>query len=104
MSEQLKDDAGAWQKLPDMPVGKWEAATVVIDDTFYLFGGYAKGVKSSKRVHIFDPKDGRWTQIQDLPSANSHANAVLDGRKVWFAGGSRDGGSVQADMWVTDAP
>lgn len=104
MSEELKIGADAWQELPDMPVGKWEAATVVIDDKFYLFGGYAKGVKSSKRSDIFDPEDGSWTQIQDLPSANSHANAVLDGRKVWFAGGFKDGykDHIIAEVWNYD--
>ena len=28
-----------WQKLPDMPVGKWEAGTVVLDEKLYFFGG-----------------------------------------------------------------
>ena len=29
-----------WQKLDDMPVGKWEAGAVVLDDKLYFFGGY----------------------------------------------------------------
>ena len=76
-----------WRKLPDMPVGKWEAGTVVLDDKLYFFGGYTQGVKSSKRSEIFDPKDNSWTPIQELPSAITHMNMVLDGRTVWFAGG-----------------
>ena len=93
-----------WQDLPDMPVEKWEAATVVIDRRFYLFGGYTAGVKSSKRCDIFDPADGSWTRIQDLPSAITHMNAVLDGRKVWFAGGFKDGykGHTIAEVWSYD--
>ena len=93
-----------WEKLPDMPVEKWEAGTVVLDDKLYFFGGYTQGVKSSKISHIFDPKDNSWTRIQDLPSAISHMNMVLDGRTVWFAGGYKDGykGHCIAEVWSYD--
>ncbi len=51
----------AWTALPDMPIGKWEAATAVIDGKIYLFGGYIQNVRSSKRSDVFDPNDGSWT-------------------------------------------
>ena len=93
-----------WEKLPDMPVEKWEPGTVVLDDRLYLFGGYTEGVKSSKLSHVFDPQENSWTQIQDLPSAISHMNMVLDGRTVWFAGGYKDGykGHTIAEVWSYD--
>ena len=92
---------GDWEKLPDMPVGKWEAGTVVLDDKLYFFGGYTAGVRSSKLSHVFDPQENTWTQIQDLPSAISHMNMVLDNRTVWFAGGYKDGykGHTIAEVW-----
>lgn len=104
MSDKLKNSALEWQELPDMPDGKWEPSTAVIDNKFYILGGYAEGVKSSKRSDIFDPKDGSWTRIQDLPSAISHANAVLDGRTIWFAGGFKDGypDHIIAEVWNYD--
>jgi N-acetylneuraminic acid mutarotase len=98
------DGQEEWRKLPDMPVEKWEAGTVVLDDKLYLFGGYTEGVRSSKLSHVFDPADGSWTRIQDLPSAISHMNMVLDGRTVWFAGGFKDGykGHTIAEVWSYD--
>ena len=66
-----------WEQLPDMPIGKWEAGTVILDDKLYFFGGYTQGVRSSKTCHIYDPKDGSWTPFQDLPSAITHMNMVL---------------------------
>ncbi|HCE04380.1 MAG TPA: hypothetical protein DEQ98_14195 [Acidobacteria bacterium] len=95
---------GAWTKLPDMPVEKWEPGTVVLDGKLYFFGGYTDGVKSSKVSNVFDPTDGSWTRIQDLPSAISHMNMVLDGRTVWFAGGYKDGykGHTIAEVWSYD--
>ena len=93
-----------WRELPDMPAGKWEAATTVVDGKFYLFAGYQGAVRSSKRVDVFDPADGSWTRIQDMPSAVTHLNAVLDGRTVWFAGGFKDGykGHAIAEVWSYD--
>ena len=94
----------AWRKLADMPVGKWEAGTVVLDGKLYFFGGYTAGVKSSKSVQVFDPKDNSWTEIQAMPSAITHMNPVLDGRTVWFAGGYKDGykGHTIAEVWNYD--
>ncbi|MBQ02170.1 MAG: hypothetical protein CL477_15990 [Acidobacteria bacterium] len=93
-----------WEKLPDMPVEKWEPGTVVLDNKLYLFGGYTEGVRSSKLSHVFDPRDNSWTRIQDLPSAITHMNMVLDGRTVWFAGGYKDGykGHTIAEVWSYD--
>ena len=65
----LAQDEGAWQVLPDMPLGKWEPGTVVLDNKLFVFGGYTLGVVSSKRSEVFDPGDNSWTRIQDLPSA-----------------------------------
>ncbi len=94
----------AWRELPDMPAGKWEAATALVDGKLYLFGGYTEGVRSSKRSDVFNPRDGSWARIQDMPSAVSHLNAVIDGRTVWFAGGFKDGykGHAIAEVWNYD--
>ena len=93
-----------WKPLPDMPAGKWEAGTVVLDNKLYFFGGYTRGVKSSKRCDVYDPQQNRWTRIQDLPSAITHMNMVLDNRTVWFAGGFKDGykGHTIAEVWSYD--
>ncbi len=93
-----------WEKLPDMPVGKWEAGTVLLDGKLYIMGGYTQGVRSSKICHIFDPKDNSWTPIQDLPSGITHINMVLDGRTIWYAGGFKDGykGHTISEVWSYD--
>ncbi len=93
-----------WQPLADMPVPRWEAGTVVLDNKLYVFGGYTKGTKSSKRVDVYDPKTQKWTKLADMPSAITHMNAVLDGRFVWFAGGFMDGypGKAIREVWRYD--
>ena len=42
--------AGSWRELADMPVPRWEAGTVVLDDRLYVFGGYTRGTRSSRRA------------------------------------------------------
>lgn len=94
----------SWKKLPDMPVPRWEAGTVVLDKKLYVLGGYTKGTKSSKRVDVFDPEDNSWKKLADLPSAITHMNAVLDGRSIWIAGGFKDGykGYAIDEVWKYD--
>jgi N-acetylneuraminic acid mutarotase len=79
-----------WDQLPDMPVAKWEPASLVLDDKLYVSGGYEDRIRSSNRLDVFDPAEGTWTQLQDLPSKISHVNLVADGQGFWFAGGMKD--------------
>jgi len=96
--------AGSWRELADMPVPRWEAGTVVLDDRLYVFGGYTRGTRSSRRVDVFDPEDGSWRKLADLPGAISHMKAVLDGRSVWIAGGFEPGcpGEATTAVWRYD--
>ena len=104
MSPLISQTSDIWTPLPDMPEGKWEPGVINIDNKLFVFGGYKEGVISSKRSEYFDPVEGTWTQIQELPSAITHMNMVLDGRTVWFAGGFKDGykGHAIAEVWSYD--
>ena len=101
---EVQINESSWRELPDMPVKKWESATFVLDDKLYVLGGYTADVKTCKDCHIFDPADRSWTEIQELPSAISHINPVLDGRVAWYAGGFKDGykDHVVAEVWNYD--
>jgi N-acetylneuraminic acid mutarotase len=79
-----------WDRLPDMPVAKWEPASLVLDDKLYVLGGYEDGIMSSRILHVFDPAQGTWTRLQDMPSAISHVNLVPGNSGFWFAGGMKD--------------
>ena len=49
----------AWKQLPDMPVGKWEPASLVRDEKLYVLGGYANHIVSSRRQDVFDPANSK---------------------------------------------
>ena len=79
-----------WEQLPDMPVAKWEPASLVLDDKLYVLGGYENYILSSRRLDVFDPADGSWTQLQDMPSKVSHVDLVESDTGFWYAGGMKD--------------
>lgn len=100
-----------WDRLQDMPVAKWEPASLVLDDKLIVLGGYESYIKSSRLAHVFDPADGAqgsWTPLQVLPSAISHVNLVADGNGFWYAGGMKDKPSrgvldyIVAEVWNYD--
>ena len=80
----------AWRQLDDMPFGIWDPATIVFDGKLIVLGGYADYVSSSKKVQMFDPTDGSWAHLQDLPSAVGHINLIEHNGAIWFAGGMKD--------------
>ena len=97
-----------WQQLPDMPVGKWEPASLVLNDKLHVLGGYEDNIVSSRRQHLFDPADGSWTELQECPSKISHVDLVEDDTGFWFAGGMKDKPSrkpkdhIIAEVWHFD--
>ena len=99
-----EESGRTWEELPDMPVPRWEAGSVVFDKKLYVFGGCKMPTKACKRADVFDPKTGRWTKLKDLPSAVTHMNLVLDGRSIWLAGGFKDGykGYTITEVWRYD--
>ena len=97
-----------WQQLPDMPVGKWEPASLVLNDKLHVLGGYEDNIVSSRRQHLFDPADGSWTELQECPSKISHVDLVEGDTGFWFAGGMKDKPSrkpkdhIIAEVWHFD--
>ena len=76
MTDKPKYNA-EWRRLSDMPVPKWEPASIVLDNKMYVHGGYETGIISGKNLHVFDPEGsshGTWEKLQDLPSDISHVN------------------------------
>lgn len=104
VSETLPAREQSWQPLAPMLGERFEHACALIGDTFYVFGGYGEGVKSSKHVQAFDLAKNTWRRLQDMPSAITHMNAVVDGRTVWIAGGFKDGypGRPIDEVWQYD--
>jgi N-acetylneuraminic acid mutarotase len=79
-------------------------ACALVDNTFYVFGGYDEEGRTSKHVEAFDLANNEWRRLRDMPSAVTHVNTVVDGRSVWIAGGYKDGppGRAIDEVWKYD--
>ena len=54
-----------WQQLPNMPVAKWEPASLLIDGLLYVLGGYENYIMSSIISHLPSlPQWGYETHVQ----------------------------------------
>ncbi|MHC4463165.1 MAG: Kelch repeat-containing protein [Planctomycetota bacterium] len=104
LSEKVAAQEKSWKPLAPMLQERFEHACALVDNTFYVFGGYGKGVKTSKHVEAFDLAKNKWRRLQDMPSAITHLNTVVDGRSVWIAGGFKDGypGKPIDEVWKYD--
>jgi CubicO group peptidase (beta-lactamase class C family) len=93
-----------WQPLAPMLEERFEHGCALVGDVLYVFGGFGKGVKTSKHVMAFDLSKNAWRRLQDMPSALDHLNPVVDGRSVWMAGGFKDGypGKAIDEVWKYD--
>ena len=98
-----------WSDGPTLPKGHShaEAGTFVLHGRIYMAGGHTTpegGRKSIDPDVIAYSPGGQWEVVAELPMALSSPAAAIIGGKRYVAGGSVNGGSVQAKMWVRDAP
>ncbi len=72
--------------LAELPEGRFMHAAVPIDSRIALFGGrnYSEVVGG----WIFDPADGSYRAMADLPAAQNGLAAVALGGRVWAIGGA----------------
>lgn len=83
---------GTWTEGRGAPTPKMEAASAVIDDKLYVFGGFAGttyGAPVEPTVMVYDPAADTWSHVTDLPLDVTHCNAVPVDGVIWFAGGYR---------------
>jgi len=57
--------------------GRVESATAVVGDDLYLFGGFEAGYKATRDIEAFNIRTNRWSDVGQMPSGITHANAVV---------------------------
>jgi N-acetylneuraminic acid mutarotase len=99
----------SWSRGPQLPKGHShsEGGTFVSAGRIYMVGGHKTPEGGKKQIDsdvLALDRDGAWKLVGKLPMPlSSPAAAILDG-KLFVAGGSPNGSSVQGKMWVRDAP
>jgi N-acetylneuraminic acid mutarotase len=70
-----------------LPVARHSAATCLIGDKVYLFGGVDAAGQVLKRVDVYDLAAGTWSRTADLPTPRALLTATVFEGKVWAIGG-----------------
>lgn len=88
-------EAERWQRLPDLPYGKYSSAAVVTaagkvvaiggDDEL---GWQDGGGSVSASAWAFDPGSGRWNRLPDLRIERHAFGAAVTGGRIYAIGGS----------------
>ena len=99
----------SWSSGPALPHGHShaEGGTFVHDGRIFVVGGHATPEGGKKRIDadiLALVPGGQWKLVGKLPMPLSSPAAAIIGGKLYVAGGSPNGGSVQARMWVRSAP
>jgi N-acetylneuraminic acid mutarotase len=97
----------SWSSGPALPKGHShaEGGTFVYGGRIFMVGGHTTPEGGRKQV---DPDilalapGGKWEVVGTLPMPLSSPAAAIIKGKLFVAGGSPDGRSVQARMWVTE--
>jgi hypothetical protein len=95
----------SWTRGSPLPSTMLEPAAAVAGGKLYVFGGFVTSARAHEfpvttRVAVYDPATDVWSRAADMPAAVTHANAVIVGDEVWFAGGFEgdDPGHAIADV------
>jgi N-acetylneuraminic acid mutarotase len=77
----------SWSPIADLSEPLLAAAGAVIDDKFYVAGGWPPLSQGSRRTYIYDPETDAWSTGADAPFIFAAAGrAVLDGQ-LYIVGG-----------------
>lgn len=106
--EVLDTTTGTWSTGPDLPVPVNHAMATSIEDSVFLFGGYAAGNVPSAAAFRLDPSGGgggtaAWRRVADLPVGLAAGTAVPVGDRVYLAGGIASGGGLSEQTLVYES-
>ncbi|NQT02781.1 MAG: hypothetical protein HQ580_12205 [Planctomycetes bacterium] len=86
---------GTWATRADMPTGRWELSTCVVDGKIYAIGG-ASGYGSAalRTVEEYGPPTETWTTKSEMPTARQGLSTSVVNGKIYAIGGiDASGGS-----------
>ena len=87
-----------WNRLPDLPEPRGDAATVALDGGIAVLGGRRQ--EPLRTAALFEPTTATWTTLPDLPAPRSGAAAAALSGRLHLVGGSDDQeGAARDEHW-----
>jgi RNA polymerase sigma factor (sigma-70 family) len=107
---------GAWTQKVDMPTGRMNLSTSMVNGKIYAIGGNLGGATaphSASTMEEYDPATDTWTTKADMPTARFGLSTSVASGKIYVFGGSLDHPSNRfsaveeydpaTDTWTTKA-
>lgn len=95
-------DGKSFRRVASLRVGARYPAAGAIGRTIYVFGGEGTTGADSNAIQAVDPATGRTRLVGHLPTATSHASAIVLGGRIYILGGRSAG--VASDRIVAFDP
>ncbi|NLD98794.1 MAG: hypothetical protein GX640_02875 [Fibrobacter sp.] len=86
-----------WQKVPDLPRGRYYYGASVVDDIIYIIGGVGNSGYALNILGINPVSDTSWQTITELPYSRTGIACCVYAGKIYITGGS----SVSSDSEVS---
>ena len=81
------DPSGVWTTRSDMPTGRWELSTCVVDGKIYAIGGAGPVYQALRTVEVYDPTTDTWTIKSEMPTARQALSTSVVNGKIYAIGG-----------------
>jgi len=78
---------GTWATKADMPTGRWELSTCVVDGKIYAIGGAGPVYQALRTVEEYDPATDTWTTKSEMPTARQGLSTSVVNGKIYAIGG-----------------
>ena len=76
-----------WTTRTDMPTGRWELSTCVVNGKIYAIGGAGPVYQALHTVEEYDPATGKWTTKSQMPTARQGLSTNVVYGKIYAIGG-----------------
>ncbi|PHU27893.1 Kelch repeat-containing protein [Capsicum chinense] len=78
-----------WEQMPSAPVPRLDGYSIQINDSLFVFAGYANLDHVHSHVDVYNFSTNTWTESFAIPKdmANSHLGVATDGRYIYIVTG-----------------
>jgi len=78
---------GSWTTKAEMPTGRWNLSTSVVDGKIYAIGGAGPVYEALSTVEVYDPVTDTWMAKSPMPTAREGLSTSIVNGKIYAIGG-----------------
>jgi N-acetylneuraminic acid mutarotase len=95
-----ENSSSMWFRGANMPTPRTDFTGAVLNDKFYVIGGFNNEGKTTDIVEFYDPETDTWETGPPLPVPLDHAAAATYNHKLYVVGGYKNDGNPSETLFV----